>query len=359
MTTSQLSDTSSCPTKYLKLRAKIEILISRIPCGSYRPGLRHLLKTTFPELWLQVDLKSHGSYDLLKLFHILCIPTSKPCKVCGNSTDFNTQSLRPRDFCSTTCVSRSKDLQVKRESTCFKNFGVKNASQSKRIQELKSSNSLKRTGFSHNSKDPIIKEKKRLTSQRRNGTNHWFLTKTFRKQVKKTCQLKYGTDHSSQAEAVKAKFRQTNIERRGVSHPMQDPEVLERTQRSAHKLKLVTLPSGEAHSCRGYEPEVLKFLDSHPLVGEITTKVNTYLLPTVDYRKASGKWGRYYPDIGVQLKDGRHLIIEVKSFYTLWNWEGLNRLKFAAATRLARTLERCTFWLAVYDPKSRTIDWIK
>lgn len=163
---------------------------------------------------------------------------------------------------------------------------------------------------------------------------------------------KSGYEFALQNPESRQKLRQTMMLRHGVENPMQSPELAIKQQKSALVLKTFTARNGEKHLCRGFEPYVLAYLDNHPLVKRFTTKVGSELLPTVAYIKPSGKKSVYSPDIGVLLKDGRQLVIEVKSGHTLWEYEKLNRAKFKAASHLLPA-----FWLVVVNEKARKMDW--
>ena len=140
---------------------------------------------------------------------------------------------------------------------------------------------------------------------------------------------------------------------------MQNPEVFSKMKRSSFGCKTFVSCTGEIHECQGYEPIVLEFLDVNSKVLRFTTVSNSELLPTIEYSnpRKNGKRPEYYPDIGVELVDGRRLIIEVKSEYHLWREEEINRKKFRAASAFCRNQPNSIFLLAVVQDRTHEITW--
>jgi hypothetical protein len=189
---------------------------------------------------------------------------------------------------------------------------------------------------------------------------------TSKKSIKKrtnTYLRKTGFKHWASDPANMEVRRQKWLEDTGFGHPMQDPVHAAKVLLSEKKAKIFVANDGSTHKCRGYEPNVLKFIDESPDVAHYTTVAGTDLLPAVPYTKGPTitKFSTYYPDIGVLLKDGRRLIIEVESVYTLWSDEHINRRKFQAADRFCDSCAchtNTTFWLAIVDDRTKEITWV-
>jgi hypothetical protein len=107
--------------------------------------------------------------------------------------------------------------------------------------------------------------------------------------------------------------------------------------------------TGKSHSYQGYEDRILKILDRSSKVASFSTSD----IPKIRYRyKKEAKSRTYHPDIVAFLKDGRKLLIEVKSTYTLVHAKtfALNKRKFEVASKLSKQ-HGFEFWLAVVDKK--------
>lgn len=144
-------------------------------------------------------------------------------------------------------------------------------------------------------------------------------------------------------------------DRIGVSHHMQVPGALERAQKTRMTRHPYTDKKGAVHWYQGYENIVLSYLDRSKVVKEFSTEC--VYLPLIPYEH-NEKPHTYRPDISVSLKDGRRLIIEVKSTWTLkgrW-FEGVNKAKFKAAKEFCcgSGLE---FWVILIEGKE--MRWIE
>lgn len=102
-----------------------------------------------------------------------------------------------------------------------------------------------------------------------------------------------------------------SIEKYGVKNPMQRPEIFDRQQRSALKIK-ETIIDGIKISYQGYEDRALHQLISEGynikdiVIGDVTK------IPVIEYFYYN-KHRKYYPDIYIPRDN---LIIEVKSIWT-------------------------------------------
>jgi hypothetical protein len=78
----------------------------------------------------------------------------------------------------------------------------------------------------------------------------------------------------------------------------------------------------------GIELQLIRLLDTAPMVTSYCEQ------PVVVPYQIEGEAHQYYPDLLVRLKDGRNLLVELKSrLYDFAIWP--NQIKFAAATRFA------------------------
>lgn len=185
---------------------------------------------------------------------------------------------------------------------------------------------------------------------------------------------------SANSESTRAKYRRTSKERYGAEnfrgskigkerirkvidlkyggHQLQNPEVFERVQKNRYATKEFISRKGSTHSYQGYEGFVLTELDTNSMVLGFTTVAKK--IPRIRYEE-QGKHRVYYPDILIKLRDGRKILTEVKSTYTLSSSEEVyktNLLKFASAEAYCLQNNQWEFWLALTSPKGE-ITWIR
>lgn len=120
------------------------------------------------------------------------------CKECGKNTKYNKDVNEFREFCSSVCVSRNREIKTKKEETCLKRYNKRHTFQVKEF-----------------------KQKSRKTCQEKYGFVNHTRTEEFHRKRKSTCLKKYGTEFSFQNEEVKRKWRENNQNKYGVSHVKQ------------------------------------------------------------------------------------------------------------------------------------------
>lgn len=310
---------TTCPHEYLALRKKI-LLVQSQQIKNVKESLGRYLVQHYSEIWNQVRIlyknsNKSRSFSTEKLFEILDIPITSTCKFCGKVTGLLNQrgNLLVRNYCSSLCIGRCKQAQKKRAQTHYD-----------------------KTGYNYIFQDPAAHA-----------------------EIRKRRKARTGFANAYQNPKIRAKIVSDRIARTGYAYPMQNPEVFKRVKGSRYrKVKRFVDKNGFTHYCRGHEPYVLAWLDNHPSVRKITTENGHSLLPSIKYVKPSHKSGWYHPDIGVWMKDGSRKIIEVKDDYTLWKEEKLNKCKFKAATKVAKELDDCEFWLCVVNDKTKEMTWI-
>jgi hypothetical protein len=157
------------------------------------------------------------------------------------------------------------------------------------------------------------------------------------------------TNYGSKYYVNSQTFRKKMLELYGVEHAMQNPFILEKAFKSAHKRKEYILPDGTITSYQGYENFMLDYMYSIFEQDDVVNRLGE--VPRIPY--VYGNTNRYYfPDAYVK---SLNLIIEVKSLYTLGtkaNPKELdkNREKFRAVID-----QGYNFLLVVYDSKGNLV----
>lgn len=136
----------------------------------------------------------------------------------------------------------------------------------------------------------------------------------------KCCSRKCSANSSEKKEKIKI----TNRKIYGADSPMQNKEILEKSQKNSYQIKIYTFPSGKNVNVQGNEPFALDILLETYNEKQIKTNVND--IPIISYY-IDGTKHVYFCDIFLP-----HLnkFIEVKSQYTFNykpEWEVINLLK--------------------------------
>ena len=371
MTTSHFKDTSSCPKKYLKLRAylirknaKRTLTLSHLKFG---------LRRSFPELTTLHSEKPQLFVN--SLFHFLDITVPK-CITCQEAeTNFNSKIGTFNRFCSTACSARHPETRLKTKASCLVTYGVDNPNKNADVRKKAEKTSLLRYGTSSPTQNVKVRRKTEATCLLRYGkcnplqnstiksraitTNlsvygykNPMQAKSVRNKARLTWRKNHGVDHPTQTQSVLNKMKATLQKNFGVDNPMQHLDIRNRSHRSAFKLKEFISASGRIHEYQGYENHILAFLDAHFNVKSYRT-ASSGDVPSFEYSDGH----LYTPDVAVKLRDGRRLLIEVKSSWTLCgrDWER-NLLKFEAVETSLLTESNTFFWLALTDSKGN-IEW--
>ena len=278
-----------------------------------RRGLSSHVRRSYPSLFFKVSTAGKirttlRSLNILKLFAILDIPTTRVCSTCSKLFSLKAFSLAVT-FCSPTCSSLGSLETTTR--TCLQRYGAECSFQVASCLEKRQKTWKRNLGVTHPSKAESIKKKKSLTSM----TNY------------------------------------------GTLHPMQHPEVFKKTVSTRYARKtFLDLKTNQVHTYQGYEGIVLHELSQNPNVKSFKSLQDAPL--AIPYAKGKQV---YFPDSIAKLKSGRTILIEVKSTWTIGgeknpNVLSVNLLKFKAAEKFC-IKKGWEFWLALVDDGS--IKWIK
>ena len=129
-------------------------------------------------------------------------------------------------------ASQLKEIKDKIKRSCLEHFGTENPSQSKEIQEKKIQTSLKKYGVYHPSQSKEIKEKHIITCKDKYGVENQFQSEEIKDKIKQTYIEKYGVENPSQSKQVKEKKKQTSLKHYGVENPNQSEEVKEKIKQT-------------------------------------------------------------------------------------------------------------------------------
>lgn len=295
--------------------------------ANLNPGQKviNLIRREDPVLFDRLSERLGAGFSTEDLF-IFLQPHRSKCAACAGPLKVHKECLYfrtgfRRNYCSVKCSASAPEVRAKVEGAHLKTRGVRHVSQ-----------------------DKSVIAKREATNLERYGGTSTFGSKVLAEQAHATIQCRYGVEHFSKTPEWKTKVEATNRSRRGVSWPSHDPEVLERSQKSAFASKQVTI-KGSVHIVQGYEPEVLRFLEKD--IRKLYTKPSE--MPRLDYR-LDGKSRRYFPDAVLLTTSGAKVLLEVKSVYTVRANVDKDVAKFLAAIKWCSSNSH-TFTLAVADHK--------
>ena len=154
--------------------------------------------------------------------------TSNICALCGNPTRFRNVIEGYSNYCSITCVNKSKEHKIKSKQTCRKKYGVDNPSQSNIVKEKKKETTIKNHGVEYPLQSKIIKEKYKNTSIDRYGVDHPLKSVVVQGKIEETCKRKYGVKRVLQNEYFINKVKETNTKTFGTEWASQSTSIKEK-----------------------------------------------------------------------------------------------------------------------------------
>ena len=247
----------------------------------------------------------------------------------------------PGRHCSNKCVGLDPAIIAKKESTSFKNYGVKHPATSHVVQKRSQQTMLKNHGVTHALKSEKIRAKARATMLERHGADCSGHSPAIIQKAKDTMLEKYdglGMGHPT----ILAKARKTSMRNHGYRHPSQSPKVRARQARGKYKRKTFVEKNGRVHdTVQGYEPQVLEWFNS---IGVNNFVTDPEKMPNIRVGRSY-----YLPDARFKHK-GKSYLLEVKSDHTLMDQWSKNMRKFRAALAWAVTHDY-TFVLAISTGK--------
>ena len=159
--------------------------------------------------YLNDILKNVPEYENIKniIFHIIFNDELSKCKTCGKLIKF---SKRCHSFCSNRCIGLNKDIQIAKNNTSLKNYGVKNPNELQIIKEKIRKTCLEKYGVNSILKlDHVRENNRKIQIENKEIIND---------KRKQTCLEKYGVDNYSKTDECKNKVKNTCLERYGKEY---------------------------------------------------------------------------------------------------------------------------------------------
>ena len=211
--------------------------------------------------YLNDILKNVPEYENIKniIFHIIFNDELSKCKTCGKLIKF---SKRCHSFCSNRCIGLNKDIQIAKNNTSLKNYGVKNPNELQIIKDKIRKTCLEKYGVNsilkldhvreNNRKiqienKEIINDKRKQTCLEKYGVDNYSKTDECKNKVKNTCLEKYGTSSylnsnecrnsllnkiEQHIDEINDKRKQTCLEKYGVVNPLKNDDIKNKSQQT-------------------------------------------------------------------------------------------------------------------------------
>lgn len=223
-----------------------------------------------------------------------------------------------------------EETKNKAKKTCLEHFGVECVFSLEEIR-IKARDAHCEKWGDYPGLVPEIIEKQKKTNLERYNSEYPLGSEIIQKKIKASNLKNYGNEVFIQSDAGKALM----VERHGVEYAMQCPEIFEKQQHSAFKMKLYIFPSGNRMEyIQGYEWKCLNYLlnelniqESDIILGAKNVPEVFYYLPNESKRK------RYFMDAYI-LSEKRG--IEVKSDWTYTRECNINKAKWVQASLICK-----------------------
>lgn len=124
------------------------------------------------------------------------ITTRPVCNECGKETAFMNFRAGYREYCSNTCVNKSKDVTARKQETNIRKYGE---DYGKVFHEKMKETCLERYGVENVFASDEIKSRIIETNRERFGCDYPMQSESVREKSKMTCLDKYGVEYSTQS----------------------------------------------------------------------------------------------------------------------------------------------------------------
>ena len=156
--------------------------------------------------------------------------TPPKCKMCDNSTKWNSNYKRFGIYCSSKCSASDPDKKKKQLTTVMNRYGVANPLQNQLCREKTKQTNLEKYGSEYYNNPEKIKQ----TNLEKYGTEYPFGSDAIQATIKQTNLEKYGVTNPQQNQLCREKTKQTNLEKYGVDNPLKNEFI-------RHKIKQTNL----------------------------------------------------------------------------------------------------------------------
>ena len=147
-------------------------------------------------------------------YHIEIRPV---CKVCGNRVKYiNCKEKLFREYCSSSCKCKSKEVKEKIKQTCLEKYGETTPLKNKEVKEKIKQTCLEKYGTENPASNPLIYNKIRSTCIKKYGVPYLMQNDEIKNKSKQVCLKKYGVINAGGSVESLNKIKQTCLNKYGV-----------------------------------------------------------------------------------------------------------------------------------------------
>lgn len=161
---------------------------------------------------------------------IFCILNNlREIKICSNCRNkevkFNGLGKGYSTYCSTKCMSNSKEIRDKSKNTIKERYGGVHFNATEEVKKKRKITNLEKYGVEHVLQNEDVRNKIENTNLKKYGHKTPLKNKSIKDKIKKTIIKKYGVDNVSKSQEVKDLKTATTFSNYGVLYPLQSEEI--------------------------------------------------------------------------------------------------------------------------------------
>ena len=197
----------------------LKILITdknKININKFRKIAFYQLYPNIKEYLLNRFVDSDGLQETINRikYHIEIRPV---CKVCGNRVKYiNYKEKLFREYCSSSCKCKSKEVKEKIKQTCLEKYGETTPLKNKEVKEKIKQTCFEKYGTENPTSNPLIYNKIRSTCIKKYGVPYLMQNDEIKNKSNQVCLKKYGVINAGGSVESLNKIKQTCLNKYGV-----------------------------------------------------------------------------------------------------------------------------------------------
>lgn len=190
----------------------------------------------FEELMEQTKfLNEKGEVSLSE--RIFCILNEiQEIKICSNCRDkevkFNGIGKGYSTYCSTKCMSNSKEVRDKSKNTIDNKYGGMHFNATDEVKNKRKITNLEKYGVEHVLQSENVRSKIENTNLKKYGHKTPLKNKDIKKKIKETVINRYGVDNVSKSKYIKDLKTATTFSNYGVAYPLQSEKIKDKMEKT-------------------------------------------------------------------------------------------------------------------------------
>jgi len=143
------------------------------------------------------------------------------CQTCNKETKFSNLEKGFNLYCSSSCVSKNKEIKLKKKKTLLKNYNVEYPLQNTIVKEKYKNTMISKYGAKSVLESELLRNKISSTIKEKYNVEHLSQSKIIKSKKKETYLKKFGVDHISKCEQIKEQKKLKSLNKYGVEYVFQ------------------------------------------------------------------------------------------------------------------------------------------